>query len=619
MKPKKKKFDIKAFFVNHVEKVVLALVIPLAFLIAMQGTKFPRLSWEPEDLNKVAKAADENVKASKRGAADEGVVVTQYDVKAEWIKAKIHLDLYRTNVKWMPSLFPEKIKRTAVEVFTVEDLKAGSGLGAVAVRSGTPQANALNIPMGATHVGRRWAVITGLIPNKKQSDLFITTYSSSVLTDAFRDTPLYWTYDIERAEIKPDSNPNNLDWQKLSILKASTENYTIWAGFSADPVDPTYLAPRPPGQVIPMASLLPPVGKPFGEEVAHPPAIPMSTDTRMRAIEFMENLQEERLKEFLNIDEDEIFKNSPFDRTSVAGGGATALQNVPDMPARPEPNFLFRFFDFSVEIGKTYRYRVRLHLANPNYLLAPHLLEDPELSKEPFLPTAYSVPSNQVTIPLSARVLVNSTIAPSVRTPWAEPSASLYVIHFDMEDGSEWYNERAAVFRGQTANYKADGIGPPARTAMGGMGAGLPPAGIGGSDSRTPQPPPRAGAANPPRNPGGAPAPAASENKKSGIEYVSEVCVLDILGGTILQRTSGPELRAPGRVVVLEPSGAMRLRKVTADSLEIEHLKNPDAANRVGGAGGGFPGMGGPGMGGPDMGGPGMGGPGMGGPGMGSR
>ena len=584
MTPKKKKFDIKAFCVNHVEKVILVLVIPIAFFIALQGTKFPRLTWEPEDLEKIAKEADENIRASKRGAADENVAITQYDTKAEWIRKTIHSDLYRTDVKWMPSLFPEKIKRMDVEVFTVEDLKVSSGLGAVAVVSGTPIAAALDVPLGATHIGRRWAVVTGKIPIKKQFDLYISTFSSSVFTAADRDTPQYCLYDVERAEIVPGSNPNNLDWQKLNVFGAIKENNAIWAGFAADPVDPTYLAPRPAERTIPMASPLPPIAKPFGEEVTHPPDIPMSTETMAQTIEQIEELRQELLRDFLAMDEEEIYKNNPFDRT----GGMPTQQSTLDFARPSSLYYLFRFFDFSVEIGKTYRYRVRLYLANPNYNLAPHLLESPTLSREPLLITDFSTPSNQVTIPLSARVLVNSTIAPSLRTPWAEPSTGLCVVHFDMEDGSEWYYERPAVFRGQTANFKGDGIGPPFRGTSAELGGPRP---IGG--------PPRGGP--PPR--GGTPAQlatAAMENKRTGIEYVSEVCVLDILGGSLLQRTSGPELRAPGRVVVLEPSGAMRVRKANVDSLEIEHLKNPLATDRVGMGGdpsmGGFPSMGDPGM-----------------------
>lgn len=59
---------------------------------------------------------------------------------------------------------------------------------------------------------------------------------------------------------------------------------------------------------------------------------------------------------------------------------------------------LFRFVDDTVEFGKTYRYRVKLELANPNWGLDPKLLASPK-SAETELLSADSAPSAAVPVP----------------------------------------------------------------------------------------------------------------------------------------------------------------------------------------------------------------------------
>ena len=598
MKPKKKKLDIKAFFINHVEKVILALVIPLALFFAWKGTKFTLLQWTPVELEGIAKDADQKIKGSERGPADEGISVSKYDLKAQLIKVPILPDLYATDIKWMPSLFPEKNKRTAVDVFTVEDLRASSGLGAMLVDSTRPEASRLGVPPGTTQIGQRWAVVTGLIPYAKQSEHFIRTFSESVFTEELRDTPQYRMYDVFRAEIPHDTNihnldPDDLDWIKLDISEALKKT-VIWGrsgsgrgSGSVDPVDVTYQAPIPRELSIPMAQGLPPVTKPFGAEVAHPPMIPVLTDEQAQAIQEQKQLQEEQLTQFFEIDLENIITRDPFAQPPEESGGVPLQKSSSQY-------FLFRFFDFSVESGHTYCYRVQLRLNNPNHGLKEELLENRSLQEAPLLVTDFSEPSNPVTIPLGSRVLVSSTSL-NEQSPWLEPQAGIFLIYFDMENGTEWYHERDRVYRGQTLNFRGDGIGPPktegpdGRTGGGGIAMGATPAPQG---TRNTSPRGSTGATTSTA--------ASTENKRQGMDFHSEICVLDIYGGTRFPRAStqnivtGPDLRAPGRVLVLEPGGQMRLRKIDTDAIEMEQLKNPITSGTSGLGTGGLDGMGSP-------------------------
>lgn len=72
-------------------------------------------------------------------------------------------------------------------------------------------------------------------------------------------------------------------------------------------------------------------------------------------------------------------------------GGAMTGQQMPD-------HVLFRFIDTTVQPGKSYRYRVRLVLANPNYRVQARYL-DPSAKTEPKVSTAWSEPSATASVP----------------------------------------------------------------------------------------------------------------------------------------------------------------------------------------------------------------------------
>ncbi|MDR2116713.1 MAG: hypothetical protein LBP87_10090 [Planctomycetaceae bacterium] len=601
MKPnKKKKLDIGLFFIENIEKIVLILVIPVAIYIAYLGTQYEPLSWQPDALVKAAENANNTIKTSERKAADEGVSIITYDVKATWIKAKIRSDYYRTETQWLPSLFPEKNKRSAVNVLSVRELKAQSGLGAVAINPASPLAiqaaeigsSAITGNTSATNarIGERWAIITGLIPIKEQLNLYVDKFSSSVLPDALRDMPTYLLYDIERAEIVPGKSLDDLQWQRLNFLTEFLQKRSLWSGNAVDPVDPVFFAMQVPGK-FPMAYPLPPITKKFGEEVAYPPYIPMLTDSQMEELKQNEKINERLRKEMFDIKPEDILDN-PFSgsesRISGAGSnmdgnmvqgrnrrrGSTTEPEEDEIKPVQVDNYLFRFLDFKVEPGKTYRYRVRLYLANPNYNLAPNYLEDETLSKEPYLVTEFSAPSNMVTIPLESRVLTTNVFAVDSKQPWTEPAASVMAVHFDLADGSEWYLERERVYRGSTINYKNQIVTNPLLEKQ------TP------SDMESSSPPSRTTTRRPPTS-SSRTRPADTKTTGKQLDIVSEVCVLDMKGGEALYKVptaaqKAPDLKSPGRVMVLEPSGNMIIRNVNTDLLEVETIKNPSGISNLG-------------------------------------
>jgi hypothetical protein len=157
--------------------------------------------------------------------------------------------------------------------------------------------------------------------------------------------------------------------------------------------------------------------------------------------------------------------------TSYAGAGGGGLGQNGELQA---PCWLLRFFDFSVEPGKKYKYRVQLAMLDPNQssgtrYVSPDSL-NPEADKRirqekaarksrstPFRLTEWSKPSVTVSIPLAGSVKVAST-KPATDKFNDEPSATLLVESFgsDEKGNAIQVAEEESFHRGNVANMTKD-------------------------------------------------------------------------------------------------------------------------------------------------------------------
>jgi len=138
------------------------------------------------------------------------------------------------------------------------------------------------------------------------------------------------------------------------------------------------------------------------------------------------------------------------------------------------PCWLLRFFDFSVEPGKKYKYRVRLAMLDPNQSYGGRYVSADSLDQEadkrirqakatrksrtvPFRLTEWSKPSVTVSIPLAGSVKVASTKPASDKFN-DEPSATLLVESFGTDDKGNAIQvaEEESFHRGSVANMTKD-------------------------------------------------------------------------------------------------------------------------------------------------------------------
>ena len=125
---------------------------------------------------------------------------------------------------------------------------------------------------------------------------------------------------------------------------------------------------------------------------------------------------------------------------------------------------LFRYFDFTVEPGKQYRYRVKLWLTNPNFGVDDSQLTDEALQlrkelsttrmKDQFVKTPDSKPSDPVYISFDGELVAGQWTPAG---PAKEPSVSVGVEQWTANDGARAQFVKGLVYRGQLVNFQVPG------------------------------------------------------------------------------------------------------------------------------------------------------------------
>ena len=438
--------------------------------------------------------------------------------------------------------------------------------------------------------GRHWITVTGSIPIRKQSSIYGDLFSGAQYVDDVRDMPRYVYYELERGEVGKGGAVN---WQKIDVIKAMKKENNRWAGMGSDQVGFNYMPPTVPG-FPPMAMNCPPMlSKPFGEEIANLPNIPLNSTEQIA-------MQEEEIKEWNQLqdemnqfDETSLLERDPFadagrmggtglgagmmggmDSSSTMGsgsgmtagggmnnGGASDWMINQDAVNRSRMRvqaavsvdyYLFRYFDFDVEPDKTYQYRVKLILANPNYGVKEEFVEDPATVTKRYIETEFSKASNPVSLGADSRVFAQ-TVEAATR-PGQEPRISLSSVYFDAESASESIVQNLSMKRGQVANFYKQTHNPV--QVSGGMTSDM--YGMQGAGGK-----------------GG--------NTTKSVDHVSDITVVDALGGV---KTNSEGLNSPGKIMILEPNGILQVRELKEDARELSRYDG--SSNQFGmGVGGG--------------------------------
>ena len=322
--------------------------------------------------------------------------------------------------------------------------------------------------------------MTGLVPVAKQEAEFAETLKHSAAYNPATDHPTYEGYVVQRVEVASPAEAANSDWSKAKVFSLGEA-----IAAAASRVGEKGAVPGSDVLAFPLGPLL----RPWDASVAHEPEIPFVKGAGAR--------------------------EAPAEQTAAGGFR------------------LFRFFDFNVEPGKQYVYRVCLVLQNPNQGMNASLLKNAKLADSPTLTTSWSEASPAIAVPSDTRILAASVSTP----PRAEPSGKIIVVTWLPKQGVEVPREFPVVL-GQVANFPKQTVKlaaeRPRATGRGGTAAG------------------------------------ASGGNSVAVDFLTNSTVVDFRGGERLPGRSG--LNAMGEILVLAPDGTLDIRNELDDALIYERL-----------------------------------------------
>jgi len=501
--------------------------------------------------------------------------------------------------------------------------------------------SAITMGDGRGTQGLRWAVVTGKVNLQKQVNDAIDTYRDTLPPfDPARDIPEVVWFQVERAEVDAKADADHPDWSSVNVKKM-WRIYDEWRGVGREVVPDNFIySSKNFSLVFP----LPPMGEEhvWGDEVAHVPEVPRLVvrddrlgpnpgfprpgDRKKPKPKPAANAETTKPAEGPAADEPDK-PDAPPDANGPEEGptppGAAAAPAPGGGPAGPitrppkmglamggerkgfgpmgfapggvkmpgavvgggdrdqlSPWRLFRFFDFTVQPGKRYRYHVQLWWRNPNYGIPGQYLANPDDAKEAYVKTEWSAACEPVEVPRDARLLAGEIVKDH------RDQCKVGIAYFDLTSGSEAFDLLDAA-RGQWLNFygkiprtqeqSRHFIAPPGQ-GQGPKGPPPPPSphpksGSHGSGSHSassghhpPPPPPR------PSTRHDTVPPAAKDVTETKVDYITDTLLLDVAGGAKILPSRDVNLREPGHVLLLDPQGNLVVLHELTDEEEIKSL-----------------------------------------------
>lgn len=487
--------QIKRFFVLHTEKLAVGVLSVVALLLLYKGVLRETYTRTPQELSSAAQNATSALAGSTFDAKAQGIEIIDYAAKAE-------AQVKPLNVKgfeWEPirhPVWPRGSHRGVPVLFAVEDLQVHAGRGAFAIKppdraavaeapgapaEPAPPARTGRLPRGgagaltpaaplapaagvgapANVAGHRYAVIVGRVPLAKQIEAFLETYADAADRRPGDEAPDYRGAVVERAEVVTGAPNEKLKWVPLSAAKRKAIQQTLGAAQRNDVARPSAINPY-------LTEGIPPrQGEDFvPEEIAHPSMLEVRAPAAAVAPAAAADpaVPDEAVPDA----PEEPAADPPAEPAAEPAANVAAADAEAAAPAPVDDALLFRYFDFTVEPGKRYRYRVKLWLTNPNFGVDLAQLDEQALEqtppKERFIKSPESSPSEAVFIPYDG-VIVAGEWSPA--GPAKEASVSVGVEQWEANDGARAQFVKWPVFRGQLVNFQvagpssAPGIQPP--------------------------------------------------------------------------------------------------------------------------------------------------------------
>lgn len=473
---------IKNALLEHYEKIVLGIfvLIALILVIGSVGREVYDTSAEngeqrtPDILRNNATQASTHITSAKGGT---GIALPDLNGIIEKFEKQLPTDSYPWSVKLDGSVFKDLPPRAQPNILAVRNLKVLVGRAPFDLRGDSTRTQPNNQLINAQPSGRRWVCITGIIPYREQAANYYEVFRKCEYKNPVLDTPVYGNitdnveqYDqntmgffIERIEVKASGDPilardpnisNEFDdpgkfvvpqepgaiAQRPAISK-SARGYAYFTPETVkteamkwgkiQPIEEVDVRYRLPGMAYPLGPVR------SGALVASPalmqPGAGPTSQVRWGDFAWHPDLKAEEFKRL----------------ELLSSGGQEDIVPAPE-------GRLFRFFDFDVEPGKRYRYRVKLVLGNPNFRVPPRYLQSATLAQYEWIKTPASELSPVVQIPTETWFLAGK--ADEIRSN-KPVSGRMIITRWLEETGMDSFTE-IDVQRGSLLNKTVKNLDP---------------------------------------------------------------------------------------------------------------------------------------------------------------
>jgi len=344
-------------------------------------------------------------------------------------------------IEWNKPLFDTKQRRREPQYLALRDLRASFYNAAVNVKlAGAPADGRKELPLG-----KEFLCVTGIVPLEEQTTEYTKAFQNALDTQT-NAQPKYEVYQLQRAVVDPSNPDAPPAWSDVDLNAFIKLEMDQWAGESREYVDAAF-ARLPLTQPLPV---LP--NDDYGDWAAHAPEIPRAGVASGAAPAPVAAAAPAAVAPGGG-----LFGGAGLPAPAVAPApavGAPVGAKPAEGAVAKAPQFLlFRFLDFKIEPRKTYRYRVKLVLANPNFNLDKAHLDKPEFATGETRETIWSDPSPPITIPVlesyfGGGVLpVSGDFEPAVNVgvkKWYPPLASDIYYEFEKKYRGTVLNDAAA-------------------------------------------------------------------------------------------------------------------------------------------------------------------------------
>ncbi|MBN1394316.1 MAG: hypothetical protein JW959_04785 [Pirellulales bacterium] len=607
----KVKLDLKTIqkmLLQNVEKIGLGgVVLIFIFMIysAFTSSSVERFQQTPQELIQLADEKKRAIDGDKE-LPEPDLKIQDYAALTQQLRTPIEEKHYATPVVWDPPLFPKKPLRDTPPLLAAQQLRGSADVGAVQMKAEVQEEKAgAEMMMGTKQTttevrGQRWIVVTALVPYEKQLSNYFEALGPCKGYNATKDVPVYAGYWIERVELANPSEAANIDWSKAKAIPsgpAMDDARSKWASQSnTNVVDQKYFDSKR-RLVFPLPPL---VGKQWDEGVAHPEEVPLASAASRGRGMGMGQLDGELPRHGMGPEgygpRGESDLGDPFAPEKKPEDNTNEAEKIAQQN-KPPAHRLLRFFDFDIEPGKHYVYRVRLLLDNPNYgtELDKSWLADPKLAEIKWLETKWSDPTSVITVPHDTRVLAVS-VAPGQAN--RDPSGEVMAVKWVQRRGF-LAHDKFHVERGQLIHFpdrkftRVQGRNrlPGAMEGMAPEGPGLGSLEGAPTDKRDKRKKNRPPAPDEFYGEGLAPT-ATTSGDEWLVNYYSGAIALDFRGAENLSGRRGSGLKSIGEILLLDAEGNLVVRNELEDQAERDKIVAASEIPPVGGAfEGGIPNM----------------------------